>query len=142
MLLRTTREKPSARGQARRIDRIAGAGNRARAERERVGLVGGRSEPRVIAAKRGGVRQEVVRDEHRLGAAQVRVGRHQRRSGVFRLVGACGDQRRDRRLAATGMRRRRYNRRSSDTCSLRERPVCSRRPASPIRSTSLRSTKL
>src|SRR5262245_2359531 len=43
---------------------------------------------------------------------------------------------------SSGMRRRRYNRRSSDTCSLRERPVWSRRPASPSRSTSSRSTKL
>ena len=40
------------------------------------------------------------------------------------------------------MRRRRYSRRSSDTCSFRDRPVCSRRPASPSRSTSSRSTKL
>src|SRR5436190_20343245 len=41
-----------------------------------------------------------------------------------------------------GMRRRRYRRRSSETCSFRERPVCRRRPASPRRSTSTRSTKL
>ncbi len=38
-------------------------------------------------------------------------------------------------------RRRRNSRRSSDTCSLRDRPVCSRRPVSPMRSTNCRSTK-
>ena len=98
MLLRTMREKPSARGEARRVHRIAGAGNGARTERQRVGFVGGRREPRVIAAKRGGMRQKVVRDQHRLGAAQVRVGRHQRRPGTFGLIGAGADQRRDARL--------------------------------------------
>ena len=40
----------------------------------------------------------------------------------------------------SGMRRFRYSRRSTATCSLRDRPVCSRRPASPMRAMSSRST--
>src|SRR5437764_3358549 len=38
------------------------------------------------------------------------------------------------------MRRQRYRRRSSETCSFRDRPVCNRFPRSPTRSTSCRST--
>ena len=96
---------------------------------------------------------------HGRGAAPPRAtGRSARRAPAARGAGACtrASARRPPRSAwsahaatsvampccSTGMRRRRYSRRSSETCSLRERPVCSRRPASPMRSTSLRSTKL
>jgi len=41
---------------------------------------------------------------------------------------------------SSGTRRFRYSRRSTATCSLRERPVWSRRPASPTRADSSRST--
>ena len=55
---------------------------------------------------------------------------------LLRLIGQRRDRARGASPAARGMRRRRYRRRSTDTCSLRERPVCSRRPASPMRATS------
>ena len=61
----------------------------------------------------------------------MRERRHQRVAGRRRLRRQRLDDARRRRAAAAGMRRRRYSRRSTDTCSLRERPVCSRRPASP-----------
>ena len=124
------------------VDRVARAGDRAGAERQRVGFGARRREALVVAAERRGVRQKEMRDEHRLRRPEVRVRRHQR---VARRRGLR--RRAPRRRAASaccsaGMRRRRYSRRSSDTCSLRDRPVCSRRPASPSRSTSSRSTKL
>ena len=96
----------------------------------------------MVAPQRGGVRQEEVRDEHRLRAAQVRVGRHQRRRRPARPGRRTPPPARTTACCSSGMRRRRYSRRSSETCSLRERPVCRRRPASPMRSTSCRSTKL
>ena len=121
---------------------VAGAGDRAGSERQRVGLVARRFEPRVIAAQRRGVAQQEVRDQHRHRAPHVRVRRHQRIAGVLGLIGKRGDRRAQLLPASSGMRRRRYSRRSTETCSLRDRPVCRRRPASPMRATSWRSTKL
>ena len=47
----------------------------------------------MIAPQRGGVAQQEVRHQHRHGAAQVRVGRHQRVAGLFGLIGERGDGR-------------------------------------------------
>ena len=77
------REKPSRCGEPRDVDRVARAGDRARPERQLVDLVEQQREPRMIAAERGGVREKEVRDEDRLRAAQVRVGRHQRVAGAL-----------------------------------------------------------
>ena len=52
----------------------------------------------MVAPQRRRVRQEEVRDEHRLRAAQVRVRRHQRGAGRLGLIGAGRDERRDRLL--------------------------------------------
>ena len=93
MLLATTRLKPSVRGERLHVDRVAGAGDRARAERQRVGLLARRLQPRVIAAQRRGVAQQEVRDEHRHRAAHVRVRRHQRIAGLLGLIGERGDER-------------------------------------------------
>ena len=98
MLLATTREKPRRGGERARVDGVARAGDRAAAQRERVGFVGRGIQPRVVAPQRGRVRQEEVRDQHRLGASQVRIRRHQRVAGRLRAIGAGGDQCRDRAL--------------------------------------------
>ena len=95
-----------------------------------------------VAPERRGMREEEVRDQHRLRRPEMRERRHQRVAGRRGLRRKRRDDRARRPRCSTGIRRRRYSRRSSDTCSLRERPVCRRRPASPSRSTSSRSTKL
>ena len=107
MLLETTRENPSVRASRLGVDGVAGAGNRARAERQRIGFVRRGRQPRVVAAQRRGVRQEEMRDQHRLRAAQVRVRRHQRRTRLLRLIGARRHDFHDRLLQQAGMRRRR-----------------------------------
>ena len=77
MLLSTTRLKPRRAASALTSIGVAGAGNRARAERQRVGFGRGRRQPLVIASQRRRVAQEKVRDEHGHRAAHVRVRRHQ-----------------------------------------------------------------
>ena len=86
------------------------------------------SKPIDVAPKGGRVRQPHVRDEHRLRAPQVRVRRHHglRRRALPASTSASTSDAIAR--CTTGMRRRRYSRKSSDTCSLRDRPVCSRLP--------------
>ena len=75
------------RGERLDVHRIAGTGNGAGAERQLVGLVEHHAESAVVAPERGGVRQEEVRSEDRLGASQMRVGRHQRVAGPGGAVG-------------------------------------------------------
>ena len=87
------------RGERVDVDRVAGAGDRAGAERQLVDSRRARDAKRaMIAAQRRGVRQEEVRDQHRLRAAQVRVRRHQRVARGLGLVGEHRDERRDRAL--------------------------------------------
>ena len=93
MLLAHDARKAEARGQRRGVDGVAGAGDRARAERQRVGFFARDLEPVMIAAQRGGVAQQEVRDQHRHGAAHVRVRRHQRVARPLGLVGKRGDRR-------------------------------------------------
>ena len=57
-----------------------------------------RLEPIDIAPERGGVRQPDVRDEHRLGAAEMRVRRHHGLAGRLRLMRERVDERRERVL--------------------------------------------
>ena len=127
MLLATTREKPSARASAAVSIGVVGARDGARSERQRVGFRRGRA-----PAGRG---RAAARRRARAGSA--------RRAPAARAAGGCrpasarrppplgqrgerGDQATRAPAAARPIRRRRYSRRSSDTCSLRERPVCSR----------------
>ena len=85
--------KPQRPRQLCRIDRVIGAGHRARSQRHRVGLASRPRETRMIASQRGNMRQKEMRDEHRLRAPQVRIGRHQRGAARARPPG----QRRDHR---------------------------------------------
>ena len=78
------------RGEGVHVDRVARAGNGAGTERQLVGFGEHRREPAMIAAQRGGVREEEVRGQHRLRAAQVRVRRHQRIGRGLGLVGEHG----------------------------------------------------
>ena len=87
------------------VDRVAGSGDRAGAERQLVDLGEHRREAAVIAAQRRGVREEEVRGQHRLRAAQVRVRRHQRIARGLGLVGEHGRERGDRAAGAAGSRR-------------------------------------
>ena len=91
MLLATTRENPRRARQRVHVDAVGVAGDRARAERQRVGLARHRGDALGVAAERGRVRQEPVRGEHGLRAPQMRVGRHQRVAGLLGLR----DERRD-----------------------------------------------
>ncbi len=81
MLLATTREKPRSRGQRLDVDGVAGARNRAGSERQRVGFRRGGRQPIVIAPERRDVREEKMRDEHRLRRPEMRERRHQRVAG-------------------------------------------------------------
>ena len=74
------------------VDRIAGAGGRPGAERQRVGLVHDGRDAGMVAPQRRRVREEEMRREHRLGAPQVRVRRHQRSTGRRRAAGERVDQ--------------------------------------------------
>ena len=78
MLLAATREKPRRAASAVHVQRIARAGDGARPERQGVGRAARDVEVVVVAPERRDVREEEVRDEHRLRPAQVRVGRHGR----------------------------------------------------------------
>ncbi len=86
--------------------------------------------------------QQEVRDQHRLRRAEVRVGRHQRIARRLEPAESAPRSHRATACCRAGIRRRRYRRRSSETCSLRDRPVCRRFPVSPSSATSRRSTKL
>ncbi len=84
MLFATTREKPSVDGEPGGVDRVAGAGDRARPERQLVDL---RQHARRSARGRGAARPRArgrSARRARLRAAQVRVRRHQRVAGVGR----------------------------------------------------------
>ena len=109
------------------------------------------------AARRPRRGRDEPRDDRAEAPRRAR-GRSARPAPAARAAGACttASARRPPRSACcasapTSARRSRcrtadrgaseYSRRSSDTCSFRDRPVCSRRPASPMRATSSRSTK-
>ena len=80
------------------VDRVRGAGNRAAAERQRVGFVARAGEPREIAAQRRRVREKKMRDEHGLRRAEMGERRHQRVAGGGRLRGQPLDDRGHRAL--------------------------------------------
>ena len=127
---RTARSR--ARSRSRR-DRAAGSIRRARRRRAATRRRARRQSRQrsTSRAKRPEVREEVVREQHRLRALQVRVARagtRRRRSSARRSsTSGARDARGDCRVPS-----RRRNRRSSvATWSLRLRPVCSFAPALP-----------
>ncbi len=77
-------------GEAGHVDRIGGARDGARPERELVGLVKDRAESVDVAPEGRAVRQEEMRHQHRLGPAEMRVRRHQ---GVARAIGEIHEAR-------------------------------------------------
>ena len=140
MLFAADREKPSRSVRNGHVDVIRRARDGARTEGHDVGLGARHVQAIDVAAERRCVRQQDMSDEHRLSAPQDAC-----RTASPRRRPARPDSRARppaSRIAAStaGIRRFRYSRKSSDTCSLRDRPVCSRLPASPMRSTSSRST--
>ena len=92
--------KSETRGEHRRVHRVVRAGDRARAERHRIGFLRRPAETVVVAPQRRDVRQKEVRDEHGHRAPEVRVGRHDGRAGRFRLPRERADNRRKLRLQA------------------------------------------
>ena len=62
---------------------------------QRVGLGAGARQPLVVAAQRRDVRQEEMRDQHRLRRPEVRERRHQRVAGGGRLLRERGNHPRD-----------------------------------------------
>ena len=127
-------------GEELRVDR------RSRCRRSRRSRAAARSPPRAplrgardrgAAPPRGSTESATPARASRAAGACTTASAHRRPSPPdrrtrrwWRAASAC----------SSGMRRRRYSRRSTETCSLRERPVCRRRPASPMRDTSWRST--
>ena len=95
MLFATTRENPRSGRERRGIDRVVGAGDGARPERQRIGFGGNRTEACMVAAQRGGVREQEVRDEHGLRAPQVCIRRHQRRPAALGQIRQRADHRRE-----------------------------------------------
>ena len=91
MLLATTRREPEVARQRVDVDVVARSGDRAGAERQRVGF-GPRAarKPIVVAPERRHVREKEMRDEHRLRRPEVRERRHQ---GVVRLAGLPRERR-------------------------------------------------
>ena len=106
MLLATTREKPRSRATCMHVDVVARARNRTGTERQRVSLGPCAAESIVIAAERGDVSQEEMRDENRLRRPQVRVRGHQRIADRRCLTRKGGDEAATPRCSS-GMRRRR-----------------------------------
>ena len=72
-------------GQRRGVDRVARACDRPGSERHGIRLAARRAEARVVTPQRRRVGEEEVRRQHRLGAPQVRVGRHEHGPGPIRL---------------------------------------------------------
>ena len=109
------------------------AGKRARAERHHVGAAARFAEALAIAREHLEIRQQIVRPEHGLGAAQMRVaGDH----GVGILRGQI-EQRAHQALSSSRARShssRSQSRVSSETCSLRLRPVWILPASAPTRS--------
>ena len=95
MLLATMREKPRSRGERVDVDRRSWC---RQSRREPSGSASASSraprEPREVAAQRRDVREEEMRDQHRLRRPEVRERRHQR------VAGRCAPGRRARRSTA------------------------------------------
>ena len=142
MLLATTRDEAEiARRERWRRSRSwcpRSRRTRAAARRLRRGVrrqpLRGRAAARRRARARSARRAPAAPRRRCVNAGMTRLGRTARRASRKRRSTGGST------AAAAGCGACRYRRRSSDTCSLRERPVCRRRPASPMRSTSWRST--
>ena len=100
MLLATMRGETEIARERLDVDGVAGAGNRARSERQRVGLGAGGGQPIEVAPQRRHVREKEVRDEHRLRRPEMRIGRHQGFAGRRRLRRQRFDDGRHRPLQA------------------------------------------
>ena len=114
------------------VERQAGPGQRAGAERRDVGRGDDALEPLDVAAERPDVREQMVREEHRLRVLQVRVAGHGDLGAG--LLGARDEhllQPVERGHHLAGRVRCVQSRRSVATWSLRLRPVWILAPASP-----------
>ena len=124
------------------VERESAAGQRARAKRQHIGTRRAFVQPFEIAREHLKIRQQVMRPQHRLRAAQMRVaGNHRVRifarqpsSSSSRLAQAARSSRR--------IRARSHSRVSSETCSLRLRPVWILSASAPTFSFSLRMTNV
>ena len=107
------------------VDRIRHAGQGAAAERPDVeaGVAG--PEALLVALKHLEVGQEVMREQNRLGALQVRVARHDRRLMFLRASSSSASRKPMRSSMTSSHASRTSIRKSVATWSLRERAVCS-----------------
>ena len=122
-----------------RVERQARSRQRAGAERRHRRAIE-RVAPTVdVAAERPEVREEMVREHHRLRALHVRVARAGRCRPRLRPGARSTSCSAVMRSTCSRPARRRNSRRSSATWSLRLRPVCSLAPAGPARSVTRRS---
>ena len=78
--------KPERPGQERRVHVVVMYPRRHPIPKSAHRPVGRRREARVVTSQRCGMRQKIVPDEHRLGATQMCVGRHERDTGTPGLV--------------------------------------------------------
>ena len=112
-----------------RVERQAGAAERAGAERRAIGCRLGRAQPCHVALQGPRVRRQVVTERHAAGRAgdgcsrAARGRRRHRRGPPARPAG------RPRRPPARAPRRRAHSRNAVATWSLRERPACTRLPS-------------
>ena len=124
------------------VERETAAGQRAGAERQHVGAGAGLAEALPIAREHFEIGQQVVRPQHGLRAAQMGIaGNHGIRRG-FGLAGAARPSRPPPAPRTWSHSSRSQSRVSSDTCSLRLRPVWILSATAPAFSFSLRITSV
>ncbi len=129
-----TSSKPSVAGHAQAVDREGGAGQRGGAQRQAVDALAAVGHALGVAAEHLDVGQHVVAEGDRLRDLHVGEAGHDGVGMLFGQVESAPARSSRSSAVMSSIAARRYRRMSVATWSLRERPVCSRLPASPTSS--------
>ncbi len=115
------------------VDRKAGAGKRGGTDRAFVQMFDGVADAREVAAEHFDIGHAVVAEGHRLGGLQMGEAGHDGGGMLFGPVEEGGDQAARAPSRCVGSSALTQRRKSSATWSLRERAVCRRPAAGPMR---------